>query len=903
MLSSVLIDSSVTSLSQGKSSLSCFMAGCLGKGTKSVSRKCKKMQPMLKTKELPVTKRSLFYWITSRHHGLQLLLLAIILISVFFRVVPLELQKRIINEAISTQDEQLLLWYCGLYLAAVFLAGLSKYLINMLQVIIGQKILIDLRTKLYMHLLHLPLQRYRGLRPGSAISAITGELNAIGAFLGQALAVPLTSILTYVVVFSYMFSLSHTLTLITIAIYPFEFILIPLLQKRFNAWNQKRITTVREMSDTVNEAINGIVEIKSYNRYQFEKSRIGRIISKLYHITVKLNLYKYGIKFSGNFLQALGPFLLFLVGGHLAINGQFSLGALVAFLSAHEKLYDPWQELRLFYQEYQHARVVYQQITRLFDHQLLLPAPADKPVCSNPAYLELCHVYYRLPGNITLLRDVSLTIDRGQHTAIVGASGCGKSILSLLLASMYQTTEGTIHLKGQDMTCCTSEFISSQIAMIPQHPFIFSGTIRENIMYGLGDFSINSESTQEIRERLHHIIHNIGLEKDLVWLGMSSTPSVDKAHELKGHVLKLRHIVHHELKDQFGEVVEFYDRDKFLFYATLRDNLIFGECSKGKYQIEKLPTNHDFIRLITQTELEGDLMDLGLALARITLEILQHSTPDESFFNNSPMLEEEVGTYEDIINRLDDAVTLPQEDKNYLMILALRYIPAKHGLLHLQSNFTRKILSARKYFLSEILHVNNCLGQHENVDYLSGNHNVSLEDSPHEFSTYCYSGYLYNHNIRTNILLGSVKKSFEDILQLKDLAWSTFKRYGLLEEIIDLGLDFLVGSQGSHLSGGQKQKIAIARALLTDRPIIIMDEATASLDNISQSMIQELISTSFKEKTIISIIHRLDLAKFYDRIVVMDNGTIIETGTYDELMQQKGAFYQLYHNSTPLAQG
>ena len=97
---------------------------------------------MSNKKNIPITKRPLYYWIFSRCHGLQLLLLAIILISVFFRVVPLELQKRIINEAINQQDEHLLLWYCGLYITAVVLAGLSKYLINMLQVIIGQKILI-----------------------------------------------------------------------------------------------------------------------------------------------------------------------------------------------------------------------------------------------------------------------------------------------------------------------------------------------------------------------------------------------------------------------------------------------------------------------------------------------------------------------------------------------------------------------------------------------------------------------------------------------------------------------------------------------------------------------------------------------------------------------------------------
>lgn len=850
-------------------------------------------------KNKPITKRPLCYWIFSRCRGLQILLLAIILVSIFLRVVPLELQKRIVNEAIGERDEHLLLYYCGLYIGAVVLAGLSKYLINMLQVIIGQKILIGLRTGLYMHVLHLPLQRYRGLRPGSAISAITGELNAIGAFLGQALAVPLTSVLTYIVVFSYMFSLSRMLTLITIAVYPFELIAIPFLQKKFNTWNQKRITTARKMSDTVNEAINGIVEIQSYNRYQFEKHRMSQLITKLYNITITLNLYKFGIKFSGNFFQALGPFLLFLVGGYLAINGEFSLGALVAFLSAHEKLYDPWQELRLFYQEYQNARVGYQQITKLFDHQGSLPPPADRPAKTTPAYLELTHIYYKLPGNINLLRDVSLTIQRGQHIALVGSSGCGKSTLALLLARLYQPTEGTLHLEGQDMTCCTAEQISSQIAMIPQHPFIFSGTIRENIMYGQCVPTSSADSVTEMKDRLRLIIHNINLEKDLVWLGMSSTPPLEKAHALKDHIFKMRQIVHQDLRSQFGEVVEFYDRNKFLYYATLRDNLIFGESLNGQYQIEKLPTNQDFIALMQQTSLQDDLVNLGLALARIILEKLQQTDTDETFFANNPMEEKQLGTYEDIVIHLDNGVSLTMEETNLLILLALRYIPAKHGLIRLQPEFEQKILSARKYFLSEIKHVVNCLCRHDVHDDLCKNHRVSLDDAPQEFNTYCYSGYLYNHNIRTNILLGSVKKTFEDILQIKDLAWNTFKDYGLMEEIIDLGLDFFVGSQGSHLSGGQKQKIAIARALMTDTPILIMDEATASLDNFSQSMIQEYISRFFKEKTIVSIIHRLDLAKFYDLIVVMDNGAILETGTYDELIQQQGAFYQLYHNSNP----
>jgi putative ABC transport system ATP-binding protein len=854
---------------------------------------------MLNKNTISITKRPLYYWILRHCRGLQILLLATILISVFFRVVPLELQKRIVNEAISKRDEHLLLWYCGFYISAVLLAGLTKYLINMLQVIIGQKILIRLRSELYMHVLRLPLQRYRGLRPGSAISAMTGELNAIGAFLGQALAVPLTSILTYVVVFSYMFSLSPMLTVITIAVYPFELIIIPLLQNKFNSWNQKRIATVREMSDTVNEAINGIVEIQSYNRYQFENSRLGLLINKLYDIIITLNIYKFGIKFSGNFFQAIGPFLLFLVGGHLAIQGQFSLGALVAFLSAHEKLYDPWQELRLFYQEYQNARVVYQQITRLFDHQEQLLPPAARPANAQPAYLELSHLYYTLPGHITLLRDICLTIHRGQHIALVGSSGCGKSTLALLLARLYQSKEGTIHLEGQDMTCCSKDFISSQITVIPQHPFIFSGTIRDNILYGLHDSVTCAKPSDEIQSRLLHIIAHIGLEKDLVWLGMSSVPPPHKAQKLKNHILKMRQILHQDLKGTFGEVVEFYDRDKFLYYATLRDNLVFGESPSGKYAPEKLPTNEDFVQLLRFENLYNDLLGLGLSLARIILEILQQTSTDESFFSECPMKEKELHTYEDITDHLDNGVPLTAGEKNQLMILALRYIPAKHGLILLQPGFEQKILSARKHFLSEILDVFDCASHHDTDNNGEKPDNGTLDKSTNDFNTYCYSGYLYNRNIRTNILLGSVKKTFEDILLVKDLAWDTFKRNGLMEEIIDLGLDFNVGSQGSHLSGGQKQKVAIARALLTDSPIFIMDEATASLDNISQAMIQDFISASLREKTIISIIHRLDLARFYDSIVVMDNGAIVEQGTYDELMQREDVFYRLYHNQNP----
>jgi ABC-type multidrug transport system fused ATPase/permease subunit len=116
----------------------------------------------------------------------------------------------------------------------------------------------------------------------------------------------------------------------------------------------------------------------------------------------------------------------------------------------------------------------------------------------------------------------------------------------------------------------------------------------------------------------------------------------------------------------------------------------------------------------------------------------------------------------------------------------------------------------------------------------------------------------------------------------------------LLETIIEIGMYYQVGTKGDKLSGGQQQKLAIARIFLKHPRILIMDEATSALDNTSQARIQNLLETRWKKKnTVISVVHRLDTIKNYDHVAVMKAGKITEIGTYDELMARKGMLYEL----------
>ena len=819
----------------------------------------------------------------------------IIICSLFFRVFPLEMQKRIVNEAIHLRDEQLLFLYCGLYIGAVTIASLLKYIINIVQTIIGQKILVELRKELYHHILQLPLQFYRKMQPGTVISAMTAELNSIGFFLGGALAIPVTSILTFLVFLGFMYSLSPLLALLSMSVYPFELIVIPLLQRRYNRLNKKRIKNTRAMGNVVNEAISGIHEVHSNSSYPLEEKRMSSYVDSLYRILKKLFIVKYGMKFANNMFQSFGPFILFIVGGYLAINGEFTLGALVAFLSAYQKVYDPWKEMLEYYQSYQDASVRYKQIMKIFDLEPEhIQLPEGREPYSLKGDIELKQAGFSVGQNVKLLNKITTRIKPNEQVALVGFSGSGKSTLALLIAQLYSVSRGSVLLDGKDINTLSKADISQNITMIAQNPFIFTGTIRENLLYAVQASAGNSAELPN-REAILQIIRDVGLEDDMLRFGFNMVLPRERVHPLKQKFLNMRQIIHGELGEQFAKIVEFYDPHHFLRYCSLRDNIIFGESMSGEYDTRNLPENSVFMSFITDRGLEKEMLHLGLAIADKTVSLLKDIGDDEFFFQGSPMEPGEFNNYKDLVENLGGKLPQNKKQKDQLLLLALRFTPALHSIIDMPKNMADKIVEARHIFLEKIMGVDidACF---ESVSHLKNSGSlISIPAYKEEnFIAFCPTEYLFKHSLKDNILFGAAIKEGPEAEKLQNIALEAFKREGLLDEVLDIGLDFEVGSKGDRLSGGQKQKVAIARALLKDTPILIMDEATASLDNKSQAKIHELLETKYKgTKTIIAVIHRLDMASSYDRIIVLKAGSIIEQGTYDELIASQGAFYEL----------
>jgi len=828
-----------------------------------------------------VTKKSLFSWVLERCRGLQSALFIMILFTVFFRVFPLEMQKRIVNIAIQSRNLNALFTYCGLYITAVVMAGVLKYIINVLQGYIGQKILYEMRDQLYAHILSLPLSFFRRTPPGMVISSLTSELSGPGDFLGSALAVPVINLLTLITFAGYMVYLNPLLAVLSFAIYPVEILIIPVLQKRYNRLNQDRINVTRSMSNAIGEAITGMHEIHGNASYPIENKKLDAFGSMLFRLRHRMNKNKFLVKFINNFFQSLGPFILFLVGGYLSIKGRLDLGALVAFLSAYEKLYDPWKELMDYYQDFQDSRVRYYQVMSYFDYapEFQLKPEEQREPYQLQGKIEITDLDYVVDNDIRILDQISLDLQPGEQLAVVGFSGSGKSTLAMVIGQLYSYSRGHVLMDGMELKTLTKLDVSHNLGYVAQHPFIFDDTIMENIIYACKSLQLNQlleEESLPDRAQILRVVDEVGLSDDILRFGLNTLLDINAHGVFAEKLINVREQFQSRWRTELAEQVEFFDVEKFLNYTNVAENITFGHPNRETWELEQLPTNKIFRQFLEETSLTSELSDLGVEMATQTVSLLEDLKDDQFFFEMSPIPRSEFDLYSTIVERIGKVGRdqLSRKELDAILKLALRYIPANHKMATLPKALEFKIIEARHEFFQKI-----------------------SDHAPGAFTFYQPSEYFYTHTIMENILFGHPKADHPRAMEkVQTRMVELLREQSLLDEVMEAGLAFQVGSMGDRLSGGQKQKIALARLFLKKPHILILDEATASLDNRSQARVQDLLRTEMKGKsTLIAVVHRLELVKDYDQIIVMKAGKIVEAGQYEELLLRKGLFYELAH--------
>ncbi len=829
--------------------------------------------------DIPVVKRSIFSWVFAGNLKLQIWLLSIIAVTVAARVLPLEMQKRIVNEAINLRQIDLLLVYCGYYLAAVLLASSLKYAVNVLETLIAQRTTARMRRDLYRHILTLPLSFFRNTQPGFVVNALMTELTLPGNFAGMAVSAPVINVLTLLSFAGYLFLLNPLLAGVSFSIYPVIVLLVPLLQKRANQANKKRVDVGRKLSSRIAESIAGVHEIQGNGAYGIENRKFDRLVRKLQRLRVVWSLYRFGIKGANNLFVSLGPFIVFILGGYLTIKGQLELGALVAFLSAQEKLYDPWKELIEFYQVYQDGLVTYRRTMEYFDIEPDFEiTPKDRqPLALEPS-LTVKDLSFVTDTGIRLLDGINFSLGAGEHLAVVGFSGSGKSTLAQCIGQLYKYSAGQVLIGEHEVLSLTKQDIAANVGIVSQSPAIFEGTIEENLLYACEALRTTDGHAPEGElpslDDVIAVLHHTGIFVDVLRFGLNSLLDRERHRQLVAQIIHVRENFQREYGQQLAEYVEFFDEERYLHFSSVAENLTFGTPNREEFQRPMLAQNRFFMDFLKQADLHRPLLSLGAELARQTVDIVGNLPPEAIFFEQSPIEPGEIDEFKRLVERLrrKKLHELNVQESGRLLELALRFTPAVHKMVMLPPLLEELILQGRALFREMITGAD-----------------------PGAFTFHDVSEYIYSQTILNNIFFGKTKgasphaqeKIYQSIIQL-------LIAEDLLETIIAIGMHYEVGSKGDKLSGGQRQKLAIARAFLKNPRVLIMDEATSALDNKSQARIQNLLETRWKKSTtVIAVVHRLDIIKNFDRIAVMKAGKIIEMGAYDELLARKGALYEL----------
>lgn len=570
-----------------------------------------------KEQKIKVVDRSLGYWAFSGNTQLQIILLVVVVGVVFARVLPLEMQKRIINDAIVYKKYNDLITYCLIYLLSVVTASGLKLAINYLQSVIGERAMVAMRQALYEHILTLPLNFFRTTQPGMVVSSLMTELSAAGNFAGMALAVPLTNILTLLAFAVYLIWLNPKLAAATLCIYPVVVFLIPVLQKKSNKANRQRVDVARKVSSHIAESVTGIAEVQVHGAYAQETQRYNRLVKKLQEIRVRWSLLKFGIKTTNNFFVSLGPFIVFLFGGYLVMKGQLELGSMVAFLSAQEKLYDPWKELIQAYQVYQDAKVRYDRTMKHFDAEPdFLPSGYDQSPSPLQGNLQISNLSFVTVEGVALLKGVTLSLNAGEHLAVVGFSGSGKSTLIKCIGQMYKYTGGSVTIDGQEVLAMTKNELISSIGFISQTPFIFTGTIEENLLYAAEAASVpvmlNREGEVDEAAGLDKMIlalQQAGLYVDVMRFGLDT--NIDFDRDMTERVIRMREAFQLNFGEILQDAVEFYDHERYSDYSTLAENIFFGTFAAKTLPIDTLLKDHRFEQFLIENKLLAPLQQLG----------------------------------------------------------------------------------------------------------------------------------------------------------------------------------------------------------------------------------------------------------------------------------------------------
>jgi len=394
----------------------------------------------------------------------------------------------------------------SIYVISAVLTWLQGYVINVIMVRAMWRLREDVEAKIN----RLPLAYFDRVQRGELISRVTNDIDNITQTMQQALSTAVTNILTVVGVLIMMFSISWQLAIVALVALPLMGVIFgvigPRSQKAFAAQWQK----VGRLNARVEESFSGHALVRVYGREEDAREKFQEENEELYQASFKAQFLSGLMMPSMMFIGSLTYVGIAVLGGLMVASGQLRLGDVQAFIQYSQQFTQPLSELGGMAAVVQSGTASAERVFHLLDEDEQEPDAEDAPApVDGSGVIEFEHVAFSYSPDKPLIRDLSFRVEPGQTVAIVGPTGAGKTTLVNLLMRFYELDRGRILLDGQDIAELTRDDVRSRTGMVLQDPWLFAGTIRDNIRYGKESATDEEIVEAAIATRVDRFVHSL----------------------------------------------------------------------------------------------------------------------------------------------------------------------------------------------------------------------------------------------------------------------------------------------------------------------------------------------------------------------------------------------------------
>lgn len=697
-----------------------------------------------------------------------------------------------------------------------------------------------------------------------------------------------------------------------------------LFDKKFQRIRRATAKADDEVAEISYETVNNVREIRNHYAFGYAIFRMDQVFNNLRKIEIDITKLQALFTGLGPVLDGVVKVILLAIGARLCV-GDLKIPLIGITVAGIEwKDYMGFAGIAVVVNSYVgqlknyvfNWRVSKESFRRIDEFrkadQLLDRDTQTLPVVGDKDSIEFNALDFETDDGIKILSDLNINIKPGEHIALVGPSGCGKSTTLHLILREINKSSGKLVFSDKDIERCDFEKLSHEVAFVQQKPVLLNTTLRNNILMGLRRDSAKTlldggakvdisrlpacQNIEDLNQHLINVVDKVALRSDIARKALDNR--LPKGYENSALIRRrndIQQLVSEKIIKNDFDLLQKFDKEQYLCGSTIFENVLFGVLSPDEAGDQSNVKNS--LKLLIPPVMQTPLGDLLLWLGK--QQFIHDQNIALRIKHTSAALFEVLNSYKvvgEVKEELSSNISGIENNDTY----ALRALKPDLKKILIEIALSSNAGYAISFFKDADKFVGLVLKTREELTKESRLKDIHFERFDAKRPAAAIS-------LREILLGGQVNTAIRNAFaRIDQMIIETLEKQGLLNDLILIGLESPAGEEGRLLSGGQAMKVQIARVLLKNPNILLLDEATAALDEKSQARIVKVIEDDYKDKTVIMVSHRLSTIRNYSRILVFDRGHIVQQGTYDELVELPGLFQDLVRQERgepPLATG